>query len=670
MVRRIFDSSLGRPVTASVSGRKATWGPFVSLLVCALFAAGLVLASVNATDRETRICPTVEAPTHPFTDVTRDSFAFDDVTCIYLLGVTTGTSPTTYSPQDYVTREQMAAFMGRLYGAVTGLDGPIVETPFTDLPTTSYAYEHLGRIYGLGITTGTSATTYLPYNYVTREEIASFMARFYRAISGTDAPIVETPFTDVPTDSFAYGDVARIYGLGLTTGTSTTTYSPERHMTREEMAAFLARYYRLLPSPSELEILRRNALLSTTTQAPATTQAPPTKQAPTTTQAPNGGGNGGDNGNNGGDNGNNGGNNGNNGGNQLPPTTQPPTITQPPTTTLPSLNNPATCTLSSISSHAIAFVRRFSHNEGTLQVSTIGEIWVANEDGTNLCRLTYTDGNSEHPAWSPNGAYLAYTSAGLNGSESQVWVVNADGSNARQITSAPLAEPWLFNFNPTWSPDSTKLAFRGYADGTADLDLHIIDADGTDQRRVSSTYHKAAEPSWSPDGTKIAFTKYGDSNCRDGIPISGDAEIWVMNVSDGVATQLTGRDSSTEPACVNKQPQTYSTVFHATHPEWSPDGTKIAYTGGRGGSDTAVWVMDADGTNETRLTSVPGYSRQPSWSHDGTQIAYSTYAGTEFGSEIWIINADGTNPQRITHHLDEVIDGYLTYIHDREPFWR
>ena len=354
-----------------------------------------------------------------------------------------------------------------------------------------------------------------------------------------------------------------------------------------------------------------------------------------------------------------------------PPTTTSSTTTipAPPTTTLPSLNNPATCTPSSISSHAIAFVRSFSHSEGTLQVSTIGEIWIANEDGTNLCRLTNTDDNSEHPAWSPNGAYLAYTGPGSNGSESQLWVVNADGSNARQITSAPLTEPWLFNFNPTWSPDSTKLAFRGYGGGH-DLDLVIIDADGTDQRLVSSTYHKATEPSWSPDGTKIAFTKYGDSICRDGIPITGDAEIWVMNVSDGVATQLTGRDHSTEPACVTGQPQTYYPVFHATHPDWSPDGTKIAYTGGRGGTDTAVWVMDADGTNETRLTSVPGYSREPSWSHDGTQIAYSTYAGVEFGMEIWIMNADGSNPQRITHHPDEVIDGHLTYSHDREPTWR
>ena len=313
-----------------------------------------------------------------------------------------------------------------------------------------------------------------------------------------------------------------------------------------------------------------------------------------------------------------------------------------------------------------------SYTDGDLQVSNIGEIWIVNEDSTNPCRLTYTDGKSQHPAWSPNGAYLAYTGPGLNGSESQLWVVNADGSNARQITSAPLDQPWLFNFNPTWSPDSTKLAFRGYGDGH-DLDLHIIDADGTDLRRVSSEYHKAEEPSWSPDGTKIAFTKYGDSKCRDGIPIAGDAEIWVMNVSDGMATQLTGR---TEPACDDQQlPKTYRTEFHATDPEWSPDGTKIAYTGGRGGIDTAVWVMDADGNNEMRLTSLPGYSSQPSWSHDGTQIAYSTFAGTGFGTEIWIIDADGdadgTNPpESITGRPDEVIDGYLYHFHDSEPSWR
>jgi hypothetical protein len=55
----------------------------------------------------------------PFGDVPPSSYAYGDVGCIHLLGVTTGTSATTYSPGDVVTREQMAAFIARLYNAVT-----------------------------------------------------------------------------------------------------------------------------------------------------------------------------------------------------------------------------------------------------------------------------------------------------------------------------------------------------------------------------------------------------------------------------------------------------------------------------------------------------------------------------------------------------------------------
>jgi len=59
------------------------------------------------------------APTHTFTDVSDDSFARYDIGCIGALGITTGTSATTYSPDDTVTREQMASFMARLYRTIT-----------------------------------------------------------------------------------------------------------------------------------------------------------------------------------------------------------------------------------------------------------------------------------------------------------------------------------------------------------------------------------------------------------------------------------------------------------------------------------------------------------------------------------------------------------------------
>ncbi|MFT5203812.1 MAG: hypothetical protein ACI9C1_003215, partial [Candidatus Aldehydirespiratoraceae bacterium] len=185
-----------------------------------------------------------DATTDPFTDVPASSFAAADVTCIFNLAVTTGTSGTTYSPGDFVTREQMASFLARMYEAITGSAAPAAATPFTDVSATSFAKDDIGRIFGLGITTGTSGTTYSPGDNVTREQMASFLARLFNAIRAEQAPITATPFTDVSATSFAKDDIGRIFGLGITTGTSPTTYDPAGNVTREQMAAFLARLYR------------------------------------------------------------------------------------------------------------------------------------------------------------------------------------------------------------------------------------------------------------------------------------------------------------------------------------------------------------------------------------------------------------------------------------------
>ena len=185
------------------------------------------------------------APT-PFTDVSTDSFAVLDVKCIYGLGVTMGTSPTTYSPGDFVTREQMAAFMARVFAVLAGTVCPTPPTPFTDVPTDSFAVLDIMCIYGLGVTMGTSPTTYSPTDFVTREQMAAFLARLFKALTGSNHPETGHPFIDVPTSSFAFLDIGRIFNLEITMGTSPTTYSPADLVTREQMAAFLARLIRLL----------------------------------------------------------------------------------------------------------------------------------------------------------------------------------------------------------------------------------------------------------------------------------------------------------------------------------------------------------------------------------------------------------------------------------------
>ncbi len=79
---------------------------------------------------------------------------------------------------------------------------------------------------------------------------------------------------------------------------------------------------------------------------------------------------------------------------------------------------------------------------------------------------------------------------------------------------------------------------------------------------------------------------------------------------------------------------------------WSPDGSKILFTSDRDG-DTELYVMNADGSNQTRLTTEPGTQNEASWSPDGAKIAYG---GDQSGNgEIYIMNADGSNPTNLTH---------------------
>ena len=185
-------------------------------------------------------CPTT--PTG-FTDVPTSSFAFADIACIKGLGITTGTTPTTYDPAGNVTREQMAAFLARIWRK---LGNPCATTPtgFTDVPTSSFAFADIACIKALGITTGTTPTTYSPADNVTREQLAAFLGRLWRALDNV-CPTTPTGFTDVRATSFAAADVRCIKALGITTGTSPTTYSPADNVTREQMAAFLARLWRV-----------------------------------------------------------------------------------------------------------------------------------------------------------------------------------------------------------------------------------------------------------------------------------------------------------------------------------------------------------------------------------------------------------------------------------------
>jgi len=108
----------------------------------------------------------------------------------------------------------------------------------------------------------------------------------------------------------------------------------------------------------------------------------------------------------------------------------------------------------------------------------------------------------------------------------------------------------------------------------------------------------------------------------------GDFDIWVMNADGSDPTRLT-TDAGRE-----------------ANPSWSPDGTKIIYRASDGDASN-IWVMDADGSNRAQLTESGG-DFDPMYSPDGTQIAFSSRRSGDF--DIWLMNADGSNQLDLTNH--------------------
>jgi hypothetical protein len=208
-----------------------------------------------------KACPTGVAPAHGFTDVVA-TVTSNAVNCIKYYGITKGTTATTYSPGDSVTRWQMALFLTRMAvpAGVTLGDGS--DQGFTDIAGKSAEIQTaVNQLRQLGITVGTDAagTLYDPDSNVSREEMALFISRLLKNsvtgpggneefVSGTSGAKeiksldADHNFTDIDSISLTESRTAVIslWNLGVTDATSATAYQPNADMTRAAMASFMA----------------------------------------------------------------------------------------------------------------------------------------------------------------------------------------------------------------------------------------------------------------------------------------------------------------------------------------------------------------------------------------------------------------------------------------------
>jgi TolB protein len=203
----------------------------------------------------------------------------------------------------------------------------------------------------------------------------------------------------------------------------------------------------------------------------------------------------------------------------------------------------------------------------------------------------------------------------------EIYVMNADGSGVRRLTNNPSPD-WL----GSWSPDGSRIAFfrsASYRSGYGPIyDIYVVNADGSGATRLTNDSLASSGPVWSPDGSKIAFHRYHEYGYS--------SQIYVMNADGSGVTRLTNNPGG-EFGCA-----------------WSPDGSLIVFTSLRD-DNLEIYVMNADGSNPVNLTNNPASDGFDAWSPDGSKMAFTS--DRDGNREIYVMNPDGSGVIRLTNNL-------------------
>lgn len=193
-----------------------------------------------------------------------------------------------------------------------------------------------------------------------------------------------------------------------------------------------------------------------------------------------------------------------------------------------------------------------------------------------------------------------------------VYSMNPDGSDPIPLTATSGDER-----NPSWSPEGRRIAYDRNAY------VHVLADDGSYDVRIETCFYDS-QPSWSPDGSRhVLYRQFGKTPYLLTRQIDGTNEDQLEGASIGVWS-----------------------------PEWSPEGTTIAFVNERYGIDdkfySGIWLMDADGSNPREVTASENMDASPSWHPNSQRLAFTSERDGQL--EIYSVDSDGTDLVRLTEH--------------------